>query len=206
MKKGLFIAVLAIGVLFAGKANAQINGHIGFAPEAWTSSSTTTLNSFFVGGTYNVDLSGALKVALGAQLRYGTESGSSSILGGVAATKHTTTIIGLDVPILLNYSLNLSKDLGLTLFVGPKVTYNLSGKTKYDGSVLGFGGSSEYNWFTEDGANLKPFNAAVMGGASLNFKQFRLFGGYSYGLTDVDNSSNSTTTVSGPFFGLGMSL
>lgn len=210
MKKGLIIAVLAIGVLFVGKANAQINVHAGFTPEAWTSTynnnvSTTTLNSFFVGGTYNLNLSGDLNLAIGGQLRYGTKTGTESVLGGFASGKSTTTVIGLDIPILLNYTLKLSSDLGLTIFAGPKVTYNFVGKTVSEASVAGISGSSTYNWFDDNG-NYKPFNAAIAGGASLNFKQFRLFGGYSYGLTDSDKSDSYKTTVGGPFFGLGMSL
>lgn len=206
MKKTLVVFALFVGILFAGKASAQVSFHVGFTPEEWSvNSSTSTLNSFFVGGTYDLNLSGALDLAIGAQLRYGTATGSSSVWGVVGA-KYTSTLVGLDIPVLLNYSIKLSGDLGLTLFAGPKLTYNFSGKTKYEGNVLGFGGSTELNWFDQNQGNLKPFNAALMGGVALNFKQFRLFGGYSYGLTDVDNNSNTTSTVSGPFVGLGMNL
>ncbi len=205
MKKSLIIVALLIGVLFASKVSAQVSLHVGYAPEAWVSSnSTVTLNSVFVGGTYNLNLSGALDIALGAQLRYGTETGNSSLYGLVSA-KHTSTLVGLDIPILLNYTFRLSGGLGLSLFIGPKFSYNFSGKTKYDGNVLGFSSSTEYDWFDQNQGNLKPFNAALTCGATFSYKQFRIFGGYSYGLTDV-SPNNNTTTVGGPFFGLGMGL
>ena len=208
MKRFIIIAILSAGILFAGKANAQTGIHLGYSPEAWTSeNSSLTLSSIFVGANHNLSLTGDLKLNIGGQLRYGTESGSSS-LWGIVSGKHTTTIIGLDVPVLFNYGLSLGKDLTLAIFAGPKFTFNLSGKTHYEGSVLGLGGSSDQEWFNDKSGslNLKPFNAAVMGGLSLDFRQFRLFGGYSYGLTDVDNSNNTATKVGGPFFGLGYSL
>lgn len=208
MKRFIIIAILSAGILFAGKANAQTGIHLGYSPEAWASeNSSLTLSSIFVGANHNLTLTGDLKLNIGGQLRYGTESGSSS-LWGIASGKHTTTIIGLDVPVLFNYGLHLNKDLTLAIFAGPKFTFNLSGKTHYEGSVLGLGGSSDLEWFGDKSTSLnyKPFNAAVVGGLSLNFQKFRLFGGYSYGLTDVDNSNNTATKVGGPFFGLGYSL
>jgi len=208
MKRLIFIAILSAGILFAGKANAQTGIHLGYSPEVWANESNSqTLSSFFVGVDHNLTLTGDLKLNVGGQLRYGTESGSSS-LWGIASGKHTSTVIGLDVPVLFNYGIHLGKDLTLGIFAGPKFTYNISGKTHYEGNVLGLGGSSDVEWFNNKSTSLnyKPFNAAVMGGVSLDFRQFRLFGGYSYGLTDVDNNDNNSTKVGGPFFGLGFML
>lgn len=210
MKKIFTITVLAAAILFAGKSNAQLSIHAGYAPEAWANeNNTTNVNSFFLGVDDNINISGDLNLSVGVGVRYGTESGTESLFG-LAALKHTTTLIGIDVPVLFNYNLRLSSDLGLGIFVGPKLTYSLSGKTKYDGNALGLLSSDgEVDWFSDEGTldlNRKPLNVSATFGLALNFRQFRLFGGYNYGLLDVDNSDNTKTSVSGPFFGLGINL
>lgn len=209
MKKIFAITILAAAILLAGKSNAQLGIHLGYAPEAWANeNNTTNVSSFFLGVDDNITLSGDLKLCVGAGVRYGTESGSTSLYG-IASSKHTTTLIGIDVPVLFNYSLRLNSDLSLGLFVGPKLTYTLSGVTKYEGNVLGLvGGDTEVNWFDDEAGDLnyKPLNVSATVGLALNFRQFRLYGGYNYGLLDVDNNDNTKTSVSGPFFGIGLNL
>lgn len=209
MKKILAFTILSAALLFAGNSYAQLGIHAGYAPDSWANENTTTdINSFFVGVDNNIVLTGDLRLLVGAGLRYGTESGNSSLYG-IASGQHTTTLIGVDVPVLLNYSFNLSGDLSLGLFAGAKLNYAISGKTKYEGNVLGLvSGSTEVEWFgDENGAlNLNPLNLSATFGLALNFRQFRLYGGYNYGLLDVDNNDNTKTTVSGPFFGVGIQL
>ena len=189
----------------AGNANAQLGIHAGYSPESWSNeNNTTNLNTFFAGVDYNTPVTGDLKVNIGAQLRYGTESSSSSVLG-IAAGQHTSTLIGIDVPVLLNLGINLTSDLKTTVFAGPKLSYGLSAKTKYEGSVLGIGGSTEQNWYDANGMNLKQFNISATFGLVFEYNQFRLFGGYNYGLLDMDNA-NTKTTINGLFFGLGFAM
>lgn len=207
MKKVFAMVAVAAGLLFAGNANAQLGIHLGYAPDAWANENNTTdVTSIFAGVDYNMPLSSGLNLSLGAQLRYGTESGTSSVYG-LASVKHTTTLIGLDIPVLLNYGFNLTGDLRLSVFVGPKVGYAFSGKTKFEGNVLGLGGSSEADWFGDDSdLNLNALNLSATFGLCFSYQQFRLFGGYNYGLLDVDNNDNTKTTVSGLFVGLGLGL
>jgi len=206
MKKFLSFAFLAVGLLLAGNANAQLGVHLGYAPDAWTDdNSTTDFTTIFAGVDYNMPITGDLMVNIGGQLRYSTESGSGSVLG-LASAEHTTTLFSLDVPILLNYGFNLTSDLRLTLFAGPKLSYYLSGKTEYKGNVLGLiSGSTESEWFGDDNA-YDPFNLTGTFGLAFSYNQFRLFGGYNLGLIDLDHNDNLETTVSGLFFGLGMEL
>ena len=207
MKKFLSIAFLAAGLFFAGQVNAQ-HVHVGYSPESWSGSKTVDLNSFFIGVDYNMPVSGALNLAVGGQLRYGNESGESNFYG-LGSGKHTTTLVGVEVPILLNYSFSPNKDLSFTLFAGPKLSYYVVGTTKYEGNVLGIlGGSSEVEWFKNDGLdlNLKPFNVSATFGLAIGFQKIQLFGGYNYGLLDVDNNDDTETNINGPFFGLGFSL
>ena len=207
MKKFFTIAILTASLLFAGQVSAQ-HIHAGYSPEVWaTGSNSVNLNSFFLGVDYNMPVSGALNLSVGGQLRYGTESGESSFYG-LASSKHTTTLVGVDVPLLFNYTIAPSSQISFTLFAGPKLSYTFMGKTKYEGNVVGISGTSESDWFANNAGdlNLKPFNVSATFGLALGFQQFQLFGGYNYGLLDVDNSDNSTTKISGPFFGIGFNL
>ena len=206
MKKIFAMVAVAAGLLFAGNANAQMSVYFGYSPESWTNeNSTTSMNSIFVGAGQNVPLSGALNAMIGAQLRCGfaTEEGS---FYGLASGKKTTTLIGVDVPVLLNYSLNLASDLKLTLFAGPKVNLGIVGKDKVVLNTIVGNGEYEHNWYDADDLNLNRFNVSATFGLALGLQQFNLFGGYNYGLLDMDNNDNTKTTISGLFFGLGMAL
>ena len=209
MKKIFTIAILAAGMLFAGKANAQLGVHLGYAPDAWANeNASTTITSFYGGVDYNMPVKGDLNVNIGAQLRFGTESGSSNV-GTIVAGQHTTNLLSLEVPVLFNYGFNLSGDLGLAIFAGPKIGFYVSGTTKYEGNVLGLiSGSTETQWFNDEtgSLNYNPLNISATFGLALTFKQFRLFGGYNYGFFDMDNNDNLQTTIRGPFVGLGMEL
>ena len=206
MKKIFAMVAVAAGLLFAGNANAQMGIHFGYSPESWANeNSTTELSSIFVGVNQNIPLSGGLNALVGGQIRLGFESGESSFYG-LASAKHSTTLIGVDVPILLNYGLNLTGDIKLTLFAGPKVSFGIMGKTKFEGNVVGIGGNGEADWYDGDGMNLNRFNLSGTFGLALGFQQFSLYGGYNYGLLDMDNNDNTKTTISGLFFGLSMGL
>lgn len=209
MKKVFTIAIFSALLLFAGKSNAQMGVHFGYAPDSWASENTTTdLNSFFLGVEDNFVLSGDLNLMVGLGLRYGTKSGSGSFYG-LASGQHTITLVGLDIPVLFNYNFKLGSNVSLGLFAGPKLSYSFVGKTKYEGNVLGLvSGSSEVEWFDDKAGalNLKPFNLSATFGLAVSYNQFRVFGGYNYGLLDVDNSDNTKTTVSGLFVGLGINL
>ena len=211
MKKLFAMVAVATALLFAGNVNAQTGVHIGYSPETWTTvdnngnSSTLELTTVFAGVDYDVPITGGLNLNIGGQLRYGTESGEQSFYG-LASGKHTTTLVGVDVPLLFNYGLDLGS-LRLTFFAGPKVSFGVLAKTKYEQTVAFLGSSTnEVDWYNADGMNRNRLNVSGTFGLALGFQQFRLFGGYNYGFLDMDNSSNTKTTIGGVFFGLGMTL
>ena len=210
MKKIFAFAILSAAILLAGKSNAQLGIHVGYSPEAWgTTDDITELNSFFVGIEDNFTLSGDLKLAIGVGARYGTKNGNGSLFGGIVNGKYSTTLVGVDVPVLFNYSLHLSRDLSLGVFAGPKVTYTLSGTTHCENSIVGITlPSGDIDWFGDAtlDRNYKQLNVSGTVGLAINYRQYRLFGGYNYGLLDIDNNDNTKTTVGGLFFGIGMTL
>lgn len=224
MKKIFAMVAVAAGLLFAGNANAQLSINAGYAPQTYKTtytssngnSSTDTLNmtGFFVGVNYNTNLTGALNVSVGLQGRYNTFSDSSSAsFFGLASgqVKRTDNQFVIDVPVLFNYGFNLDGGLKVSVFVGPTLSYAVSGKTTIEGNanVLGFGGntSDEDNWYNED----KTFNRNALDlsgtiGVSANFNSFRLYGGYNMGLLNTNKKDNYTTKGSNWFVGVGYSL
>ncbi len=208
MKKIFAFAAVAAALLFAGNANAQLAVHAGYSPETWTTvnngnTKALSVNSFIAGVDYNMPVTGKLMFNAGAQLRYGTESSESSYYG-IAASKHTTTLIGLDVPLLFNFSFTLTGDLKMAVFAGPKASIGLSGKTKYEGNFLGISGNTEDDWYDVNSLNRNRFNLSGATGVVFAFNQFHLFYDYSWGILDLDNNDNSKTTCSNMNFGIGI--
>lgn len=210
MKKIFAFAALAAAVLFAGNtANAQLGIHVGFAPQTYkydyTSGSlslkdTTSMTGFFLGVDYNVNITGDLNVNVGLQGRYNTYSDEQTILG--VAVKENSTQMIVDVPILFNYGLSLTDDLKLAVFLGPTISYALSGKT------TATAGSTEttLNWYDEDEGNQSAFDLSGTLGLCASFSGIRLYGGYNMGLLNLSKADNTTIKGSNWFIGLGYAL
>ena len=220
MKKTIAIVACAAVMLFAGKANAQLGINAGYAPvtltTAVTSGNTTNTSSsqmdgFFAGVTYNYGISKDLGVAFGLQGRYNTKSstGSASLIVVSGNDKSTTTQLLLDVPVLLNYSLSLGSRAKLTAFAGPTFSYAVYGNTHVVSTTTFLGSSStsenDYDMYGDNSTNNR-FDLTAAFGLQLQYSDFRLFGGYRLGLTDLNTDDNVKTTSSGLFVGLGYSL
>jgi hypothetical protein len=212
MKKVFAFMAVAACMLFAGKANAQLTVNLGYAPTTLTTTysgndSKMDLNGFFVGANYNINLTGDLNVAVGADFRYNTktESDGATVFGITASSEVTNTQMLIDVPVLFNYGLNLNSDIRVSAFVGPTFSLALSGKTTSEGSVAGFGGSSELEWYGDD-SNMKKFDIGLTFGLELGYRQYRLFGGYNMGLMNLTDADDTTVKAAGWFVGLGFAL
>lgn len=217
MKKIFSFVAVAAALLVAGNANAQLGLHIGYAPQNYYGTTTTTvlgttvtthdttnMNGFFVGADYNINLTGDLNVNVGLQARYNTHTNevSNSPLSGT--TKSTATQMLLDVPVLFNYGLSLSNDLKISVFAGPTITYALTGSTKIEGSPAGLL-DGETDWYG-DNSTLKKLDVALSFGAALTFGDYRLFGGYNMGLLNLSSTDGRTYKGNNLFIGFGYNL
>lgn len=220
MKRTITIIACVAAMLFAGKANAQLGINVGYAPVTLSSATTignTTTNTssemdgFFAGITYNNVLSGNLGVAVGLQGRYNTKTstGSANFVVVSGNDKSTTTQILLDVPVLFNYNLPLGGSAKLTAFAGPTFSYALYGNTHVTTSttILGSTSTSEndYAMYGDNSTNNR-FDITAAFGLKFQYSDFCLFGGYRLGLTDLNNNEDVKTTSSGLFIGLGYNL
>ena len=220
MKKNIAIVACAAVMLLAGKANAQLGINVGYAPVTLTSTvtsgNTTTktsseMDGFFAGVTYNYGISKDLGVAFGLQGRYNTKTstGSANFVVISGNDKSTTTQILLDVPVLFNYSLPLGSSAKLTAFAGPTFSFAVYGNTHVTTTttILGSTSTSEtdYAMYGDNSTNNRLDITAAFG-LQFQYSDFRLFGGYRFGLTDLNTNDNVKTTTSGLFVGLGYNL
>ena len=206
MKKVSLILAAAFVMLFASNAQAQLGVNIGYAPQTTTtvsgnSSSTSDLNGIFAGVNYNHILSGNIGVSFGGQVRYNFNTTSTSILSATETTKQTQILV--DVPVLFNFAIPMGGDARIVLFAGPVFSYALKGNTNISENVLNT--STDFNWYGEN-SNNSQFDLMGAAGAALEFKTFRIFGGYRMGFLDLDKSDNVKSTTSGIFVGLGYLL
>lgn len=205
------MAVAAV-MLFAGKSYAQLTINLGYSPTTLTKTYNNNdtkmeLNGFFLGVNYNVNLTGDLNVAIGADLRYNTKTdkNGASFMGITATSDLTRTQLLVDIPVLFNYGLSLNKDIRLAVFAGPTFSMALSGKTTSEAAVAGWGGSTEYDWYG-DNSDWKKFDIGLTFGLNLGYREYRLFGGYNMGLLNLTEANNTTLKASGWFAGLGFAL
>ena len=147
---------------------------------------------------------------MSAQGRYNTKTstGSANFVVVSGNDKSTTTQILLDVPVLFNYSLPLGS-LKMTAFAGPTFSYALYGNTHVTTTttILGSTNTSEtdYAMYGDNSTNNRLDITAAFG-LQFQYSDFRLFGGYRLGLSDLNTSDNIKTTSSGLFVGLGLNL
>ena len=221
MKRLLTFLTVSAAMLVAGKSYAQISIRAGFAPETWTTTttagnssttSTSSLNGIFVGAHYNLNITGDLGVSLGVQYRYnfGKETGSADVLGivgGTFETKKTQSV--LDVPVLLNYGLDLSEGMRLSIFAGPTLNLALAGNSHTTTTVTVLGKptvtESDNDWYGNN-TNYESLNLSATFGINFTYMNFGIFGGYNMGLLDMNKLDNVSLKTAGFFVGLGYTL
>ena len=211
MKKVFAFVAVAAAMLFAGQAYAQLSVNAGYVNKTmdWhyeykynNTTYTTDTNmsfggGFFVGASYNYALSNDLNVSAGLYLNYNsTKDERSSTLGGITTErKNVTTMMDLNIPILVNYKYSLSDDLAVFAFAGPNIQFGLSANQKRTVTTSGapiasMNGTTETtnNMYAkedgEDDADLNRLDVGVMVGVGAQFMNFRLQAGYCMGLFD----------------------
>lgn len=210
MKKALAIAALVAAMFVAGNVQAQTTIYAAYAPETFKSTTTSFLGQtvteatkyqgFAIGFNYNINLIQGLGVAPGAEFRMNMRSDTDSSMGITGKISETQTMI--DVPVLINYQLDLTRDFAVVPFVGPMASFAISGVTKGSDPIFG---SSTYDWYGENGY-MQRFNLYAVFGVDVKYSKFNLFGGYRLGLLDVDTFNDSVLKTNGMFVGLGFSL
>lgn len=211
MKKVFSILAVAFAMMAFGNVLAQnLSVNIGYAPQ--TSNTTTTvlgndshssmdMTGFFAGVTYDSPITRNFGVTFGLQGRYNYKTITNTLLSATQTIKHTQILI--DVPVLLNFGIQLGNEARLSVFAGPALSFALKGNTNTSENVLNT--SDDQPWYGED-SNSQQLDLMGAAGVAFQFRTLRLFGGYRMGLLDLDKRDNVKTTNSGMFVGLGYVL
>ena len=192
MKK-VFSFILAASMMLAGTvAMAQPSIGIGFANstdkvKSGSTTNSTNLNGFYVGGSYNINLAGALNVAPGVYYSLLTKSDADSY-PGVADLKLDVTEHYLSVPVMFNVGLTLADGIVGRVYAGPTLAYGLASNSKYTTSatipVIGTvsKGDKVNNY---DDSDYRRFDVMLGGGVAIDFFDMVRFNvGYDYGLVN----------------------
>jgi hypothetical protein len=192
MKKLLFLASM---MMLSMGAFAQ------FAPGTLSIQPKVGLNIANLSDLDNTDP--RLGVVVGAELEYqftdllslsagalysmqGCKSDNGTSLFGIDVnTKSTTKTDYLNIPILLN--VYVTKGLAVKLGLQPGM--NLSAKSKYEGSVAGYGGESEGD------IDVQSFDLSLPIGVSYEISNFVIDGRYNFGLSKVFENADPKHSV-----------
>ena len=211
MKKLIAIVAFVAAMCVASNAQAQLSVRFGYAPETMTMSynslsTSSTFNGFFVGVHNNFNLKSGLELSIGVQGRMNMLT-EKETYGTITSTSKSRQML-IDLPIMLNYGISFGKNFKVSPFVGPMVTFALSGKTVYteheDITGINLVQESE-DWYGDNGY-LKRLNLAVAGGVNVKYVRLNIFAGYQLGLLDIDTDKDLKTKTKGFFVGLGYDL
>ena len=210
MKKVFAILALVAAMFVAGNAQAQTTFIVGYSPETFkTTYSNNSIKDNFQGLHFgfvtNVKLVQEFGIGAGAQVRMNMQQKKESLLGGTTTIKDFQLLI--DVPVLINYNININSNFAITPFVGPMVSFAALGKTNTKVTAGNTQISdTDHNWYGEDG-DLKRFNLYAVFGGNVRFGGFNLYGGYRMGLLNILKDTDSVTMKTNGFFvGLGFTL
>ncbi len=188
MKK-VFSTILAASMTLIGTAAlAQPSIGIGYVNsadnvKAGNTTTTANLSGFYLGGSYNLNVTGALNVAPGLYYTLVTKSDADSYYG-LVDTKVDAIEHYLTIPVMFNAGLPLTNDIVGRIYAGPTLAYGLASKSKIKGSVAGFSKDATINNYDDD-YNYGRFDVMLGGGVAVDFHDMVSFKiGYDYGLVN----------------------
>ena len=201
MKK-IFATILTASLMFVGiNASAQVLVGAGYISSTLSgqyngnAQDPQDANGFYVGGSFNIPLSGDFGVAPGAyfSLLTKTDTGAGSLFGVSYSGKSTFTEMALNIPVMANYSYALNRDTKFFAYAGPTFQLGLSSKTKSN-SEAGSGTvtiNSDSDHYADGDFN--KFNLYLGGGLGAQVAKFMFVIGYDYGILnlyagDTDNT------------------
>ena len=148
MKK-VFSFILAASMMLIGTAAiAQPSLGIGYLNstdkvKSGSTTKTTNLSGFYVGGSYNINLAGSFGVAPGLYYGLATKSDADSYFGintNVDVTEHY-----LSIPVMFNAGLTFADGIVGRIYAGPSLAYGIASDTKVKGSIAGFSKDTKIN-------------------------------------------------------------
>lgn len=184
--KRIFATLLAASMMIMGtQAFAQTAVNVGYLSSTSTvkvgnSKTSGDMNGFYAGASRNIPLVAGLGVEPGVNLEMLFASSKKSIFAG------STTEAYVQVPVMLNYGIELMPDCRLFAFAGPSLSLGVLSSSK----VSAGGASVKQNNYDAD--NYGRFDVMLGGGVGFDINNIRVKVGYNAGMLDR-NSGNAAT-------------
>lgn len=159
------------------------------------------LTGFYAGVNYNLRLSKFFGLSFGVQGCYYTREFETTVI--YVPTEVKETMVTVDVPVLLNLGVDFSENARIALFAGPLVSFGVMGSTTMSNNLSST--DVELPWWGEANG-FKRLNPQATAGIALTIQHFRIYGGYSIGILDIDMNENTKTTTSNVYMGLSFVL
>ena len=198
MKK-FFSTLLAASLMLIGtQAFAQTSVNAGYlnSSQSFSESNSNSINSngAYAGISFNIPLAGGFGIAPGLYYSMITnKSGSTGTILGIPVSASSTFMEhAVNVPLYLNYNLNLASDSNFFIFAGPTAQYGLASTTKLAGGVGEYSGDKKYDNY--DNENYNRFNVYLGGGVGFQVSAIQITVGYDYGLMNLYKGENATKT------------
>ncbi len=198
MKK-FFSTLLAASLMLLGtQAFAQTSVNAGYlnSSQSFSESNSNSINSngAYAGISFNIPLAGGFGIAPGLYYSMITnKSGSTGTILGIPVSASSTFMEhAVNVPLYLNYNLNLASDSNFFIFAGPTAQYGLASTTKLAGGVGEYSGDKKYDNY--DNENYNRFNVYLGGGVGFQVSAIQITVGYDYGLMNLYKGENAIKT------------
>ena len=190
MKKFFSTLLAATLMLLGTQAFAQMSVNGGYLNSTLkTSNSSDNANGAYAGVSFNVPVAGGLAIAPGVYYSMLTSKETAS-LGSIFSGSGTFMEHAINVPVYLNYGIELARDTKVFLFGGPTLQYGLSSTVKYDANVAGVSGSKTFNNY--DNENFNRMNVYLGGGMGFQISALQITVGYDYGMMNQYKGDNAT--------------
>ena len=189
MKKILTTLLAATLMLLGTQAFAQMSVNAGYLNSTLKTKNTSdNANGAYAGVSFNVPLAGGLAIAPGVYYSMITSKETASI-GSIISGSGTFTEHAINVPVYLNYGIDLARDTKVFLFGGPTLQYGLASNVKYDANVAGISGSNTVSNY--DSENFNRMNVYLGGGLGFLVGAFQITVGYDYGMMNQYKGDNA---------------
>ena len=200
MKKVFLFLALATMLLSTTELQAQIGFHVGYAPQ-WhkttnkvtDSLSTHLLHGFYAGVHYTFGIVENLDIVTSLQVRMNSATVKESII----STQYWQ--LAAEIPVFFNYGFPVHKDMKVGIMAGPMLSVGINyteKKTNVEDSEIidtnDFYGSNE--------RKRVELEAAI--GVNFQYKTYMIFGGYSFGLYNLDKRDDYVSKIGGFFVGI----
>ena len=190
MKK-IFATVLAASMMLLGtQAFAQVTVNAGYLNStlSYQNADPQNANGAYAGLSFNLPIAGGLAVAPGVYYSLITSKETAS-LGNLFSGSGTFMEHAINVPLYLNFGVDMASDMRILLYAGPTFQYGLASTVKYDANVAGISGSTTTNNYDND--NYNRMNVYLGGGIGFQISKLLISVGYDYGMMNQIKGDNA---------------